>query len=244
MTLPLFVVDPAAFEADSVVLDGDEGHHAAVVQRLRVGEHLTLTDGTGRGADCVVTAVSRGTLQLRVLTRRHEPAPAPRLVVVQALPKGDRGERAVELLTEVGVDVVVPWTSTRTVVAWKGERGLKALRRWRSTAKAAAKQSRRLRVPEVRELHTTEALTDVIRPAAAAYLLHEHTGSSVADVAVPASGDLVLVVGPEGGIDDAEMAALGAAGAVPLRLGSTVLRSSTAGGVAAAALLSRSPRWS
>lgn len=244
MTLPVFLVEPAALEADTVVLDGDEGHHAAGVQRLRVGEQLTVTDGAGRGADCVVTAVGRGTLRLQVLGRRQEPVPAPRLVVVQAVPKGDRGELAVELLTEAGVDVVVPWAAARTVVAWKGERGARALRRWRSTARAATKQSRRLHVPEIRELHTTEALTELIRPAAAAYVLHESAGSSIADIQVPVDGDVVVIVGPEGGIDDAEMAALGAAGAIPLRLGPTVLRSSTAGVVAAAALLSRSPRWS
>lgn len=247
MTLPVFVVEPAALGAEAILLEGDEGRHAARVKRLRLGEELIVTDGAGAGARCVVTAAGRDSLQLQLRSRLTEPAAVPRLVVVQALPKGERAELAVDLLTEVGADVIVPWAASRSVVTWRGDRGDRGLQRWRSTAVAAAKQSRRLRFPVVQPLHTTADLvapTGPVATASAAYVLHEAAATSISGVAPPEGGDVVVLVGPEGGLDDSELAAFAAVGAVPVRLGSTVLRTSTAGVVAAAAVLSRSQRWS
>jgi 16S rRNA (uracil1498-N3)-methyltransferase len=155
-------VSLAVFLADDlspaqVRLTGAEGRHAAGAKRLRVGEQVELVDGRGTRARCTVVEVARDDVLLAVGERRLEPAPSPRLVVVQALPKGDRGELAVELMTEVGVDAVVPWAAARCVVQWKGERGEKALRRWRSTAREASKQSRRSWVPEVHEVSEHQA---------------------------------------------------------------------------------------
>ncbi len=155
MTLPVFAVDAAALAARSVELAGDEGRHAVVVRRIRVGEHVVLTDGAGHGAECVVTSLGKHSLVADVLVRRSEPLPSPRLVVVQALVKGEAAELAVDLLTQVGADAIVPWAASRSVVTWRGERGDKALGRWRSTAREAAKQSRRLRFPVVEPLHST-----------------------------------------------------------------------------------------
>src|SRR5439155_24115056 len=104
-------------------LDGPEGRHAASVRRLAVGEELLVTDGTGMVASCVVAETGHDRLLLDVVDVREDPSPAPRLVVVQALPKGDRGEVAVETLTEVGVDVVVPWAATRSLTRWRDVRG-------------------------------------------------------------------------------------------------------------------------
>jgi 16S rRNA (uracil1498-N3)-methyltransferase len=260
MTLPVFVVDPDALLAEHITLDGDEGRHAVVVKRIRVGETIMLTDGGGQGAECVVSSVSKSALEAEVRARRVEPVAVPRLVVVQAIPKGDHAERAVDLLTEVGVDLIVPWSAERNVVSWKGERGQKALQRWRLTAKAAAKQSRRLRFPEVGELHATEDVVRLVEQAAAAFVLHEGAEQSLlsrfvrpaeaertraqADESGRVGGDVVLVVGPEGGITDDEVRRLAAAGGKAVRLGPSVLRSSTAGAVAAAVVLSRTSRWS
>src|SRR5262249_5395666 len=127
---PVFLSDPAALATDVVVLDGPEGRHAATVRRLGVGERAGLTDGAGLGAECVVTAAGAGTLELSVLARRSEPRPDPALVVVQALPKGEHGPLAVDLMTEGGVDVIVPWAAQRCVTRWEGERGGRALARW------------------------------------------------------------------------------------------------------------------
>jgi 16S rRNA (uracil1498-N3)-methyltransferase len=171
-----------------------------------------------------------------------EPEPAPRLVLVQALAKGDRGELAVELATELGVDEVVPWQAERCIVVWAGARGDKALSRWRSTAREAGKQSRRARHPVVAHWVTTEQLLDRVA-GTPTLLLHESASAPLATAPLPPSGDLLLVVGPEGGITDRELAALTAAGGVPVRLGASVVRTSTAGAAAVAVVSARTPRW-
>ena len=252
MTLPVFVVDEAALAAESVELAGNEGRHAVAVKRVRVGERIVLTDGAGQGAECVVVSLGKHSLVADVLVRRSEPLPSPRLVVVQALVKGAAAEQAVDLLTQVGADVIVPWAASRSVVAWhsehsehskRGERGAKALLRWRSTAREAAKQSRRLRFPLVEELHSTPAVISVLRGSATALVLHEGAAAPIDGVHLPDSGDAVLVVGPEGGVTEDELAEFVAVGARPVRLGPSVLRSSAAGAVAAGVLFSRTNRW-
>ena len=249
MTAPVFVVDTARLAAASpgavVRLEGAEGRHAAAVKRLEPGESVTLTDGLGLGAHGTVTAVhGKDALDVTLATLAEESEPSPRIVVVQALPKGDRGELAVETMTEVGVDVVIPWAASRCITQWKGERGAKALAKWRATAREAGKQSRRLRFPEVREPMTTRQLAPLLAAAALAAVLHEEGAEPLATAPLPTAGDLVLIVGPEGGVSPEELAAFAAAGARPYRLGPSVLRTSTAGVAAGALLLGRSGRWS
>jgi 16S rRNA (uracil1498-N3)-methyltransferase len=240
MSLPLFLVSslPAG---DRVRLDGPEGRHAADVARLRAGERLLLSDGAGTLATCDVVAAGRGFLDLLVLDRRVEPAPAPRLVVAQGLPKGDRADLAVQAMTEAGVDEIVPWQASRSIVRWQGDRGAKALDKWRATAREAAKQSRRAHLPLVSGPQGTAALAPRLTGA---FLLHEEATVPLATVDLPDTGEIILVVGPEGGIAPDELDAFTAAGAVPVRLGPTVLRTSTAGVVALAVLNARTGRWS
>lgn len=240
----LFVVDKLPAGA-GFVLDGPEGRHAATVRRLRVGEPLVLTDGRGGMASCRVAVLGdRDALRLDVLRCWHEPAPAPRVVLAQALLKGDRGELAVELATEAGVDAVLPWRAARCVARWEpGTRGERALRRWQTTAREAAKQSRRAWLPGVGEPVDTATLAVRAAAAARTLVLHESAQAGLASVELPPSGELLIVVGPEGGIDDAELDALTAAGAVAVRLGPTVLRASTAAAVALGALGVLTGRW-
>ena len=245
MSLPVFY-EPAVAGAgagDTLDVVGDEARHAVVVRRIRVGEEVVLTDGAGSSAVCTVTATSKTSMQVSVSRVAHLPAQQPRLVVVQAIPKGDRGELAVEMLTEVGADAVVPWAASRSVAVWRGERAAKSLARWRSTAREAAKQARRAWFPEVRELASTADVVALLRAAALPVVLHEAAERPVADLDVPESGDVVVVVGPEGGISEEELEAFAAVGATPVRLGDSVLRTSTAGVAAAAVLLSRTSRW-
>jgi len=245
MSLPMFVHDGVAqaTAGDLLTLDGDEGHHAAVVRRLAVGEQISLTDGEGAVARCRVVEVTKGALSAEVLEASTSPAEMPRLVVVQAIPKGERGELAVEMLTEVGADVIVPWAASRSIAKWKGERAGKHLVKWRSAAREAAKQSRRVWFPTVAEMASTEDVVAMLAKASVRVVLHEAASGPLADVPVPGRGEIVIVVGPEGGITDDELEAFSAVGAEALRLGSSVLRSSTAGVAAAAALLARTPRW-
>jgi 16S rRNA (uracil1498-N3)-methyltransferase len=243
-TAPVFLVD-AVPSGTTAVLDGPEGRHAAAVRRLQPGEELVIADGRGEAAACVVETVQgKESLVLRVDRRWTEPQPQPRIVLAQALIKGDRGELAVELATETGVDVIVPWRAGRSIVKWEdGPRGAKALARWRSTAREAAKQSRRTRVPDVTDPVTTRQLADLARKSAATVVLDATAGAALRDLALPADGDLVLVVGPEGGISESESDTLRAAGAQAARLGPTVLRASTAAAAAISALGVLTPRW-
>jgi 16S rRNA (uracil1498-N3)-methyltransferase len=243
VTAPLFFVEPGALAGDSVVLDGPEGRHAAKVRRLRVGEAVDLADGTGALAHCVVSAARAESLTLAVEDRGTVPAPEPSFTVVQALPKGDRGELAVEVLTEVGVDLIVPWSAARSVTKWAGARGERAAQRWAAHAQEAAKQARRPRVPAVAPLASTADVAARLSAAALAIVLHEAASDPLATVMLPSAGEVVLVVGPEGGIDDAELATFARAGALTSRLGPEVLRTSTAGVAALAALLARTARW-
>ncbi|SEN26623.1 16S rRNA (uracil1498-N3)-methyltransferase [Actinacidiphila rubida] len=247
MTAPVFLVEPGALEGapSRLILDGPEGRHAVSVRRLTPGERVVLTDGAGRGAHGTVAAVEgKDLLHVDVDELRTEPAPAARITVVQALPKGDRGELAVETMTEAGVDAVVPWAASRCVTQWRGERGAKSLAKWRSTAREAAKQSRRLRFPDVSDLMTTRQVADLLGAADFAGVLHEEGAAPLAAAALPERGSLVLVVGPEGGVSPEEIALFEEAGAPPFRLGPTVLRTSTAGVAATALLLTRTGRWS
>lgn len=246
MTLPLHLLPTGALAGraagDTVVLDGSEGRHAATVRRTRVGEHLLLTDGEGLRVEAEVVAVGRGTLDLRVVSVATDPEPSPRFVLVQALAKNDRDDQAIEAATELGVDEVVPWQAARSVVQWRGERGEKARGKWDAVLVAATKQSRRTRRPVLGATASTADLVRRVPSAAAVLVLHEDATTPLASVELPAEGDVVVIVGPEGGIAPDELDALTGAGATAVRLGHTVLRSSSAG-PAALAVLSAAARW-
>ena len=243
MTDPLFLSedlpDPTPPVGATLELAGDEGRHAAVVRRIGPGESVLVGDGHGRGVRAVVLAAAKSGLQLRVEEHLSAPEPALEVVAVQALAKGDRSELAVEMLTEMGVGQIWPWQASRSIVRWTAERGDKALARWRSTAREAAKQSRRLRVPEVAPALSTNRLVAEIERADLALVLHEDAAVPLRDVALPEQGRVLFVVGPEGGIAPEELERFTAAGARTVLLSDAVLRTSTAGVVALAGLLLR-----
>lgn len=227
-----------------VTLDGDEGFHAATVQRIQVGDPVLLADGEGRLAHGTVKDVpAKDEVVILVDAITVAPPPQPRVIVVQALPKGDRGELAVEMLTEVGVDVIVPWAASRCVVKWDKERETKGVQKWRNAAFAAAKQSRRARTPQVSDLAATKDVLRLISETPHAWVLHEDGDVRLAGITIPPSGDLLLIVGPEGGVSPEELEQFAAAGAKVVRLGPTVLRTSTAGTVAAGIVMARTNRW-
>lgn len=236
--------DLAAIPAGgTVVLTGAEAHHAVTVRRVRVGEEVTVGDGRGLWLTGVVEEpVSPKRLVVRVTARREEAPSAPRLVLVQALAKGDRDELAIQAATELGVDEIVPWQAARSVSRWDAAKAAKGVARWQTIVREAAKQAHRAWVPEVAQPVTTAQLAS--RCADADVLLLEPTASaSLSSLAADPSRDLVLVVGPEGGIAPEELERLGAAGARAVRLGDTVLRTSTAGPAALALVNARLGRW-
>jgi len=246
VTAPLFFVAAdrlaRAVEGSRIVLDGPEGRHGATVRRIGIGERVLLADGIGHRAEAVVEGVGAAELHLRLESITHEPQPEPRFVLIQALAKGDRDERAVEAATELGIDEVVPWQAARSIVIWRGERAARSLRKWESVVLAASKQSRRARVPLVSSPADEAAVIQRIDEASLAVILDEGATLPLAGLELPPSGDILLIVGPEGGIGPDELGAFVAAGAVAARLGSGILRSSSAG-PAALAVMSAAGRW-
>ncbi|WXF92539.1 16S rRNA (uracil(1498)-N(3))-methyltransferase [Curtobacterium flaccumfaciens pv. flaccumfaciens] len=229
---------------DPVSLDGAEGRHAVSVARVRVGEVLRIADGRGTVVSGPVTTLGKDTLELAVETVEHQDAPRPSLTLVQALAKGGRDEMAVQAATEIGVDRVVPWSAARSVSRWDGAKVEKGRARWAAIAHEAAKQAIRPRVPVVAPLVTTGQLVSALGAGTALVLLDPTATVRLATWEPPTDAeDIALVVGPEGGIDGAELDRLEAAGAVRVRLGDSVLRTSTAGPAALAVLQARLGRW-
>ena len=263
MTRPLFFGPEDAVRAATpggrFVLGGDEGRHASLVRRLTRGERLDVTDGAGYRLEGVIVAVGTGTVEMRVVAAGQEPQPAHRLVLVQALAKGGRDEQAVEAATELGVDVVVPWHAERSIVRWRGDKAEKGRQKWLSLVGAASKQSRRSFVPEVLPVMDTSRLAAWAPAVDRLIVLHEDAEMSLAEqIALIGSGEesgdvsgsvsglpstTALVVGPEGGISDAELGKLLAVGASTARLGPHVLRSSSAGPAALVLLNHLLRRW-
>lgn len=254
MSAPVFLAGEGTLDGvrvgDEYLLDGTEGRHAGVVQRRGPGERIDVVDGAGVRLETVVETVADDGLRLRVVTVTVEPPPDPAFVLVQALAKGDRDELAIEAATELGVDAVVPWRAQRSVVVWRGQRAAKSQARWRATVRSAAKQSRRARTPLVEDpvdsARLAERLARTVAAGGAVLVLHEAATRGLDEAlaaARTAEREVVVVVGPEGGIADGELDALVAVGTTPVRLGPHVLRTSTAGPAALALLAHHLGRW-
>lgn len=271
MTNPVFFAAPselAQLEAgDTFQLAGPEGHHARTVKRLAPGEPVDIVDGAGRRVSGEVADGGGEALPVRILAVLDEPMPSPSLVLVQALAKGGRDELAIEAATELGIDAVVPWQAERSIVRWKDAKAVKGRNKWQATVQAAAKQARRARVPQVHPLVTGAGLVEFAANADLALVLHEEATTTMASLSAgpaaspvlhaanqqggtPPTGaglenvpKILLIVGPEGGISNQEIGTLTAAGATPVRLGTHVLRSSTAGPAAVSVLSHLLGRW-
>lgn len=233
MSLPYFFTeDPAAG-----VLTGAEAKHAHV-KRIAPGEHIMLIDGQGTTAVTRVTSVGSGRVDGVVEKQQFVPQPTPRVTVVQAVPKGERAELAVDLAVQAGADAIVPWISHRTIARWPANKQAKQVEKWRAQALASAKQARRAWVPEVRDPVTTNQLSELLRYAGLALVLHEDATDSIRDVEF--GDDVWLIVGPEGGIGEDELEVLGAR---PVKLGPEVLRTASAAFAGLCAIGALTSRW-
>jgi 16S rRNA (uracil1498-N3)-methyltransferase len=240
-----FLLDDSLEErpGDSVTLTGAEAHHAATVRRVRVDETVTVGDGRGVWLTGVVEYVQPKQVVVRITARREDAAPAPRILLVQALAKGDRDELAVQAATELGVDEIVPWQAERSISRWDAAKALKGRARWDTIVREASKQAHRAWLPTVAPLASTADLADRARAGATLLVLEPTAEDALSAVDPPRDSDVVLVVGPEGGISAAELTTLEDAGATLVRLGDTVLRTSTAGPAALAVVSARLGRW-
>ncbi len=245
--MSLHFLVPAPLDAgtgDEVTLTGAEAHHAASVRRVRVGEAVTVGDGAGSWAEAVCVRADPREVTVQVTHRRDVPAPPVRVHLVQALAKGDRDELAVQAATKLGVDAVTPWQAERSVSRWDGPKALKGVARWRTITREAGKQAHRPWLPTVHEPVATKALCAqaghsrmlVLEPTADTPLAHWRPEDQD-------DRDILLVVGPEGGISGTELDALRDAGATLVRLGPEVLRTSTAGPAALAVVNVLLGRW-
>jgi 16S rRNA (uracil1498-N3)-methyltransferase len=246
----------------TVRVTGPEARHAVTVSRIRSGESLLLGNGAGlmlTGTVSTVVPAGSGSaggsaeFDLLVDSRTEVPASTPRIVLVQALAKGDRDEMAVQAATELGIDGVIPWAAARSVTRWEGNKIVKGQDRWAAIVREASKQSIRPWLPTVGSLASTKSLV-TLAGSTRMLLLEPGATDRLTDCALtgdPAAADaregderdIVLVVGPEGGIAPNELTLLEAAGARQVKLGDTVLRTSTAGPAALAILNARLGRW-
>jgi 16S rRNA (uracil1498-N3)-methyltransferase len=245
MPLHFLLDEPvAAKRGDSVTLTGAEAHHAATVRRVRVDERVTVGDGRGAWLTGSIESVAPREVVVRIDGRTEVSAPHPRVILVQALAKGDRDELSVQAATELGVDEVVPWQAARSVARWDAAKAAKGRARWTAIVREAGKQAHRAWLPDVGELATTK---DLARRAATSlvYVLEPTADVRLSGVRFAAGDerDVVLIVGPEGGIAAEELATLEEAGAQLVRLGDTVLRTSTAGPAALAVISTALGRW-
>lgn len=242
MALHFLVPDCASVSiGDTLSLTGAEAKHAAVVRRVRQGERITVGDGRGAWIEGNVEEAAPALVTIRVQEVRHVAQPSPRLLLAQALAKGDRDELAVQAACELGVDGVIPWQAARSVSRWEGQKAAKGRERWSNIVREAAKQAHRAWVPEVDQVHSTAQLAALAQHMRM-LVLDPWTEAKLSQVR-PDERDIVLVVGPEGGIAEEELARLEAAGAERVRLGDTVLRTSTAGPAALAVLSTAVGRW-
>ncbi|BAC18998.1 RNA methyltransferase, RsmE family [Corynebacterium efficiens YS-314] len=241
MSLPVFISDTVAAAGEHVTVTGPEGRHAVTVKRITPGERVMLIDGHGTARTCQVTAVSgRDRMDVVVESVEEIPPPDPRVTIVQAIPKSERSELTVDLLTQAGADRIVAWQSQRTIAKWAGKEA-KSLTKWQAAAEAAAKQSRRATIPEVVGVVDTAGVDKLIEEADLAIILHEEASQPFRELNF--TGDVVVIIGPEGGVSPEEIHRFTAAGAHTVKLGPEVLRTASAGMVALAAIGVLSNRW-
>ena len=231
--LPLFIVENIPDRGD-VVIEGDEAHHLGVA-RIKVGERITVTNGAGRRAEVEVLDINKRNVGCRILEVVDEPRPKTILTVVQALTKGDRARETIELLTEGGAEIIIPWQAANSIGQWKEEKD--ALSKWRAWAREATKQSRRSWIPQVLDLHSTAELKRRIQDGEFSLVFHESSEISLTEIFNSAAPkEVILVIGPEGGITEDEVAGLVTSGAKVVSMGRAVFRSAHAGVAALAAV--------
>lgn len=244
MVLPLFAwTGEVPAIGSSVALTGTEAKHAATVRRMRAGEGIQLSNGAGLRVIGTVSNVAPNELSVQVAEVSQETLPSPSLVLVQALAKGDRDELAIQAATELGVGRVIPWQADRSISRWDGPKIAKGIDRWQSIVTEAAKQALRAWFPTVEPPVTTKQLSGLLAGFAGVLVLDPTADLPLSQSELPVGGELAIVVGPEGGISDSELELLEAGGAVRVRLGAEILRTSTAGMAAIAALQGRLGRW-
>ena len=239
--LTLFLVDKLE-DSNLIEVMGDEAHHAIKVLRITVGEEILVSDGAGNWVRASIENIEKKTFTAKVLEHGLQPEKSPRLIVVQGLPKSDRVKDAIEILVESGVDVIIPWQADRSISKWRQD----SLDKWQSAVVAATKQSRRFRKPEIIDGLTLSQLLEIESENSAVLVMHESATTKLSEVVTSkfaGMSEIIIVIGPEGGISESELAILESAGAHIVGLGPEVFRSAHAGGAALSAVSALIGRW-
>ncbi len=237
--LSLFFVDQLS-SSDNQTLDGDDGYHAVKVLRLEVGEKIKVSDGKGNWVAGAVVEVGKKSLQIKVTERGEYRVIKPELIVVQAVTKSDRNKEMLELVTAAGADQIIPWQADRSISKWQVD----SEKKWQSTVKEACKQSRRVKMPQLQMVMSTKQIIEQISSDKFVVVFDAESDLKFADITMPSDLSVIyLIIGPEGGISDKELAIFKEAGALVVKLGEHVLRSAHAGFAALAAVQSRLGRW-
>ena len=239
--LTLFLVDKLE-DSNLIEVSGDEAHHAIKVLRITVGEEILISDGAGNWVRASVESIEKKTFAAKVLERGFQPEKSTRLIVVQGLPKSDRVKDAIEILVESGVDLIIPWQADRSISKWRQD----SLDKWQSAAVAATKQSRRFRKPEIIDGLSLSQLLEIESENSVVLVMHESATTKLSEVVTSkfsGMSEIIIVIGPEGGISDSELAVLEGAGAHIVGLGPEVFRSAHAGGAALSAVSALIGRW-
>ena len=239
--LTLFLIEKLG-DSSIIEIDGDEAHHAIKVLRIKIGEEILISDGAGNWARASVESIERKSFTAKVIERGYQEAKSPRLAVVQGIPKSDRIKEAIEILVESGVDLIIPWQADRSISKWQKD----SLSKWESAAFAATKQSRRFRTPEIIEELSLSQLLEIESENSGILVMHESASNKLSEVVTPKFADfseIIIVIGPEGGLTEGELALLQSAGAHIVGLGPEVFRSAHAGGAALSAVSALIGRW-
>jgi 16S rRNA (uracil1498-N3)-methyltransferase len=239
--LTLFLIEKLG-DSSIIEIDGDEAHHAIKVLRIKIGEEILISDGAGNWARASVESIERKSFTAKVIERGYQEAKSPRLAVVQGIPKSDRIKEAIEILVESGVDLIIPWQADRSISKWQKD----SLSKWESAAFAATKQSRRFRTPEIIEELSLSQLLEIESENSAILVMHESASIKLSEVVTSKFADfseIIIVIGPEGGLTESELALLQSAGAHIVGLGPEVFRSAHAGGAALSAVSALIGRW-
>lgn len=237
--LPLFFVDNLS-GGDSQLLDKDEAHHAIKVLRLKIGEEIMISDGSGNWVSGPIEELGKKTLLIKVSNQGQKKLNKPELVIVQAITKSDRNKEMLELITVAGVDRIIPWQSDRSISKWQSDSADK----WELTIKESCKQARRVVMPKLSKVIDSKQLGEELSSVPYSIIFHEAASTNFSDVNVPSDiTSIYLIIGPEGGITDEELLMFKGITSNVVRLGEPVLRSAHAGFAALAAVQTKLGRW-
>lgn len=237
-----FLASTLNLNQDPIILSDDEAHHAIKVRRTNIGEKIFVTDGNGLVVEALVTKIGPGNrLEAQVLNKQNQIIQSPIICVAQAIAKGDRADLSIELLTEVGVDQIIPWQANRCISKLE-DKSDKLIQKWQNTSRESTKQSRRALVPQILDLVTTSQLVNLFNKYEKVVILDPDSDNKFIDTVKSVTKNVLLVIGPEGGIDDSEMQSFKNANANFTSLGNSILRTSSAGAISSAILLANT-KW-